>query len=114
MEKKIINRLTRINRILVWPTLILVIVYVFSGYGMTNPALIGELSGGALNRTASIYLHTTLTVPVLLLLLIHILIGMRSALTRAGVKEGTLLDAFLVLLAVFSIVLLVLLETLKS
>lgn len=114
MEKKVSNRLTKINRILVWPTLILVVVYVVCGYGITNPALIGELSGGALNRTVSIYLHTTLAVPVLLLLLIHILIGMRTALTRVGVKEGTLLDAFLVLLAVFSIVLLVLLETLKS
>ena len=114
MEGKVSNRLARINRILVWPTLILVIVFVFSGYGITNPALMGELSGGALNRTVSIYLHTALAAPVLLLLLIHILIGMRTALTRAGVKEGTLLDAFLVLLAVFSIVLLILLETLKS
>jgi hypothetical protein len=102
--------LQKFNRVLVWPTTVLLIVFVVSGYGVTNPALIGELTGGILDRSLSLYLHINLAVPVLVLLLVHILIGLKSTLTRWGVEEGNLLNAFLILLGVFVTVLIVLMQ----
>ena len=102
--------LVRVNRLLVWPTLFLSVAYVIFGYGITNPGVVSELSGGVLNRALSLYLHTVLAVPVLVLLLVHILIGLRSALIRWGVKKGTLLNTFLLLLGIFAVVLLLLMQ----
>jgi hypothetical protein len=102
--------LVRINRLLVWPTSVLFVAYVIFGYGITNPKLISELSGGVLNRTLSLYLHNVLAMPVLTLLLVHILLGLRSALLRWGVKEGILLNMFLLLLGVFAVILLLLMQ----
>ena len=101
------NYLQRLNRLLVWPTLVLFILLAISGYGILNPTLISELTGGLLNHPNSLSLHTTLILPTLTLLMIHILIGFRSALTRWGVKEGRLLDAFLILLGAFAFILMV-------
>jgi cytochrome b subunit of formate dehydrogenase len=102
--------LRKFNRLLVWPTTVLLIVFVVSGYGITNPALIGELTGGILDRSLSLYLHLNLAVPVLILLLVHILIGLKSTLNRWGVKEGNLLNAFLILLGIFVTVLILLMQ----
>jgi hypothetical protein len=102
--------LVRVNRLLVWPTLFLFAAYVIFGYGITNPKFVGELSAGILNRTISLYFHTVLAIPVLTLLLVHILIGLRSALLRWGVKEGILLNVFLLLLGVFAVALLMLMQ----
>jgi len=106
--------LFRLNRLLVWPTLILFMVYVACGYGITNPKLVGELTGGLLSRALALYLHTLLAAPVLILLLIHILIGLKFTLTQWGVKEGALLNAFLILLGAFATALLILMQTLVS
>jgi succinate dehydrogenase/fumarate reductase cytochrome b subunit len=102
--------LVRINRLLVWPTLVLFVAYVIFGYGIWNPKLISELSFGVLNRTFSLYLHNVLALPVLTLLLVHVLIGLRTALIRWGVKEGNLLNAFLLLLGLFAVILLLLMQ----
>jgi succinate dehydrogenase/fumarate reductase cytochrome b subunit len=102
--------LVRVNRLLVWPTLFLFVVYVFSGYGITNPNLVNELSWGILNRTISLHLHMDLALPVLALLLAHVLIGLRSALIRWGLRDGNLLNAFLLLLGVFAVALLLLMQ----
>jgi hypothetical protein len=88
MGKASDNYLIRFNRLLVWLTLILFVAFILFGYGILNPRVVGELTGGLLT-----------------LLLIHILIGGRTALIRWGVKQGKLLDAFLILLGVFAVTL---------
>jgi hypothetical protein len=55
-------------------------------------------------------LHTTLILPTLTLLMTHVLIALRSILTRWGIREGKLLDAFLVLLGAFVFILMVLMQ----
>jgi hypothetical protein len=42
--------------------------------------------------------------------MIHILIAIRSTLTRWGIREGMLLDAFLVLLGAFVLAMMVLMQ----
>jgi len=102
--------LTKFNRVLVWLTLVLFIVFIVSGYGVTNPELIRELTGGVLTRAISLNLHLKLAFPILALLTIHVLIGAKSALTRWGVKQGRLLNVFLILLGIFAVTLLLLMQ----
>lgn len=104
------NYLQRFNRLLVWPTLALFVFLAVSGYGTLNPGLISELTGGLFTHPLSLYLHTTLVLPTLTLLLIHVLIAMRATLIRWGIREGRLLDSFLVLLGAFVLVLIVLMQ----
>jgi hypothetical protein len=98
--------LQRFNRLLVWPTLVLFILLAISGYGILNPGLVNELTGGLFTHPFSLYLHTALILPTLTLLMIHILIALRSTLTRWGM-EGRLLDAFMILLGAFAFTLMV-------
>jgi hypothetical protein len=102
--------LTKLNRVLVWLALVLFIVFTISGYGITNPELIKELTGGIFTRAISLNLHLNLAFPILALLTIHILIGAKSALTRWGVKQGRLLNAFLILLGIFAVAVLILMQ----
>ena len=102
--------LTKFNRVLVWLTLVLSVVFLISGYGITNPGLIRELTGGVFTRAISLNLHLNLAFPVLALLTIHVLIGAKSALARWGVKQGRLLNVFLILLGIFTLTLLLLMQ----
>lgn len=110
MKEKEIDNLQRVNRILVWLTLILFIGLVLSGFGMTNPEVTTRLTGGIFSTTFSMYLHANLAVPVLILLLIHVLVGMKTVLTRWGVKEGWLLNTCLVALGLFAAALIILMR----
>jgi hypothetical protein len=104
------NYLQRFNRLLAVPTLILFTLLAISGYGITNSNTIRELTGGVFTRALSLYLHTNLVLPALTLLTIHILIAIRSTLTRWGVKEGNVLNAFLILLGAFIVTLIVMMQ----
>jgi thiosulfate reductase cytochrome b subunit len=113
--KKVVNHsvgyyLKKFNRILVWSTLVLFMIFVVSGYGITNQEVISELTGGILNRSLSLNLHMTLALPVLALLMIHVLIELRFTLIRWGVKDGMMLNVFVIGLGVFCGVLLVLMD----
>jgi hypothetical protein len=106
--------LKQFNRLLVWPTLVLFIILAVSGYGITNSATMSKLTGGLLTHAVSEYLHVVLALPTLTLLMIHVLIAMRSTLTRWGVKEGRLLDSFLIVLGGFAMTLIVLMQYLVA
>jgi hypothetical protein len=102
--------LNRFNRVLVWLTLVLFVVFVFAGYGLTNPRVTGELSGGVFTKAFSFYVHVNLAAPLLILIMIHALIGLRNALMRWGVEAGLLLNVFLVALGVFTAGVIILLQ----
>ena len=104
------NYLQRFNRLLVWPTLVLLILLAISGYGILNPRLVSELTGGLFTHPFSLSIHTTLTLPTLTLIMIHVLIALRKTLIRWGIREGRLLDAFLILLGAFAFTLMVLMQ----
>lgn len=94
--------LNRFNRMLVWLTLVLFVVFAFAGYGLTNPRVTSELSGGVFTKAFSFYVHVNLAAPLLMLVVVHVLIGLRNALVRWGVESGLLLNVFLVALGVFA------------
>jgi hypothetical protein len=102
--------LKRFNHLLVWPTLVLLILLAISGYAILNPGMIRELTGGLFTHTFSLYLHETLVLPTLTLILIHVLIAIKTILIRGGVREGKLLDAFLLLLGAFVLLLMILMQ----
>jgi hypothetical protein len=104
------DHLQSFNRLLVWPTLVLFILLAVSGYGTLNPGLVSELTGGLFTHLFSLRLHTTLVLPTLTLLMIHVLIAIRATLTRWGIRTGKLLDAFLVLLGAFVMAVIVLMQ----
>ncbi len=110
MEKKANSPLPRFNRVLVWLTYVLLVFFVICGFGIVNPTLISSLTGGILNHSLSSYLHTTLALPVVVLLVIHGMIGLRSNLIRWGIKEGIFLNGFVVSLGGFFVLLFVLLQ----
>lgn len=110
MERTDVSYLKRFNSILVWITLVLSIVLVITGYGITNPGFVSNLTGGIFTRALSLSIHIRLAFVVLILLTIHVLIGAKSALTRWGVKNETLLNVFLLLLGFFAITLLTLMQ----
>jgi thiosulfate reductase cytochrome b subunit len=101
MEKRRDHYIRKFNRILILPLVVLSVVFVIAGYGTVNPQLIGELTGGLLNRSISLYLHTVLAFPVLILLAVHILVQLRFALINLGVKDGVLLNIFVIALGIF-------------
>ena len=106
--------LKKLNRLLVWPTLVLFIILAISGYGIANSGTVDQLTGGLFTHSLSLYLHTVLVLPTLTLLMIHVLIAIRSTLTRWGVREDRLLNAFLILLGAFTVALMVLLQYLVA
>ncbi len=110
MAKPRNSYLRRFNRWLIWPLVVLLAIYIVSGYGIINPGLISALTGELLTRNISLYLHLNLAFPVMILITIHVLIGIESALISWGVKEGKLLYAFMIALGVFAVVLLVLMQ----
>jgi cytochrome b subunit of formate dehydrogenase len=110
MPKTHNHYLLKFDRILTWVSLVLLIILVITGYGIVNPKVISELTGGILTRPLSLYLHTTLDVPVLVLLMFHVLIQLRFALMRWRVKDGVPLNAFIIILGLFSTVLILLMD----
>lgn len=110
MDRARDDYLQRFNHAIVWLLAALLILLVVTGYGITNPQIIGELTGGILTHPLSLYLHTLLDFPVLVLVMIHVLIGLRFALLRRGVKDGKMLSAFLLILGLYSVFLLVLVD----
>jgi Ni,Fe-hydrogenase I cytochrome b subunit len=110
MTKKNNNYLQRFNRLLIWSTVVLFIVFAFSGYGITRPEVTTELTNGIFTRNFSMYLHLHLAGLVLILLLIHVLIGLKIALARWGVEEGKLLNAFIIILGLFVGALIILMQ----
>ena len=86
----------------------LLIIVVISGFGITNPRTTSELTGGVFNSSNSLYWHLNLAVAVLILLMIHVLIALKTALTRWGVQETKLLNVVLVALGLFVTTLIIL------
>lgn len=110
MEKKRKSYLSKLNRILIWFTFFLFVFYVICGFGIINSSSVGTLTGNVLDRDRSAYFHTTLTAPILILLLVHMMIGLRSNLVHWGIREGKLLNAFVIGLGTFFIALFIMLQ----
>ena len=97
----------KLNRVIVWALLFLMIMLIISGYGLTKPSLIRSLTGGRIDYQTALFIHTTLDAPLLILLLIHVLIEIKFSLMRWGVKNQKLLNSLMVILGSICLVLII-------
>ncbi|MDY6912780.1 MAG: hypothetical protein SVM79_10540 [Chloroflexota bacterium] len=74
------------KRIIRWLLLIGIIVYVFTGFGITEYRTVESLTFGLLTKNLSHRIHTAIEIPFLILLLLHIflssLLRVRARLTH--------------------------------
>jgi hypothetical protein len=97
--------LMKANRIIVWILLLLMLIMIISGYGLTKPSLIRSLSGGWIDYHTALFIHTSLDTPFLILLLIHVVIEIRFSLMRWGVKNQKFLNLLMLTLGVICVIL---------
>jgi uncharacterized membrane protein YqaE (UPF0057 family) len=103
----------RINRLIVWALLGLILLTLLSGYGLTNPRLITTITGGLLDHNTSLFIHTTFDPYLTVLLFIHVLIELKFTFMRWGFKKESLLNILLLLLGITSVVSTFYLETVR-
>ena len=67
-----------------WLLLGVTAVYLLSGFGITDPGLVGPLTGGLLGKADAFRLHDLLWVPFVLLLGLHVALnlGRRAGLVK--------------------------------
>jgi succinate dehydrogenase/fumarate reductase cytochrome b subunit len=81
--KSINYYLTKANRISAWLLVVLFIIYGITGYGWTR---------GIIDREFSVYWHTVLTLPLIILLSFHGLYGLRIILISWGIGPKRWID----------------------
>jgi hypothetical protein len=93
--------LVKINRMSAWALLILMVIFIVSGYAWLNRSL--------MPLPLARYLHTELDLLLMIFFLVHVLTSTRFALVRWKVGPSKALDLILVLIGViaFWIVLLI-------
>lgn len=74
--------LRRVGRWCAWAALVLLLVTLLSGYGITRFRVITPLSLGLLNKAVSHRLHHYTTVPLIVFLLLHVGISVRGRVIR--------------------------------
>jgi hypothetical protein len=95
------------NRVIVWILLLFMLMLIISGYGLTKPSLIRFLSGGWIDYHTALLIHTSLDTPLLILLLTHVLIEMKFALMRWGIKNQKLLNLLMLTLGSICLMLII-------
>jgi len=96
-----------VNRVIVWVLLILIVLFVISGYGLLKPSLIRSLTGGRIDYQMSLFIHTTLDTPLLVFLLVHVIIEAKFLLRRWGVKNEKILNITLMTLGLIFLILII-------
>ncbi len=63
-----------VKKFIAWLLLAVSLVFLLTGFGITNPEIIGPLTIGTLSKSSSIRIHEVLWAPFLALLLAHVLL----------------------------------------
>ena len=66
VKKKEVKRVTN------WLLLLVVVLYIVTGFGMTQFRIVEPLTLGLMNRLLAFQIHTYLWIPFLVLLVLHI------------------------------------------
>lgn len=70
-------RRAEVKRYVAGLLLVLVALYLLTGFGITNSGLVAPLTLGLLGKAQSTEIHTLLWGPFILLVLIHLYLGIR-------------------------------------
>ena len=63
-----------LRKILHWLLLVVTVLVIASGFGITRYEIVGKLTFGFLDKASSLSLHSKLAVPFVILLLAHLMI----------------------------------------
>jgi cytochrome b561 len=66
------GRLTFFRKVVHWLVTILIALYLFSGLGITNYQIVEAVTFGSVSKLGAYQLHTSLLVPFLVVLGLHI------------------------------------------
>ena len=81
--------LTGIDRLAAWSSAMLLFLFIVSGFGMTNPELVGRMSGGLFTWRVAYDLHTGLNIPLMVVFTMHTFLGIRRMLIRSTRRRRT-------------------------
>jgi len=79
-KRKTMNYKTR--QIISWLLFVIIILYIFTGLGMTQHKTMEKLSGGLLTKNLSFKIHSNLIYPLAILLLFHIYPSLRRKIKQ--------------------------------
>jgi hypothetical protein len=67
-----------------WLLLAVTVIYLVSGFGITNPGIVGPLTAGVLGKALAFRLHDVLWMPFIALLVLHVVwnVGRRTRLFK--------------------------------
>jgi len=65
-------RILLVKKIVRWVLLVLVILYILTGFGITQFRIIEQLTMGLLTKSLSFRIHLGLTIPFIVLLVLHV------------------------------------------
>ena len=77
-----------IDRAAAWLSATLLLLYLISGFGMTKPLLVEQLTGGVITWRVAYDMHNLLHIPLIIGFTIHTFMGLRRAITRLTRKRG--------------------------
>lgn len=90
-----VNRiLLKVSRISGWALLVFMIIYMVSGYALTENIFMSRYMAG--------YLHTGLDEYMMIVFLAHVLISMKFALKRGGLHNDGLVNTALLFIGLVS------------
>ena len=69
--------LIALKRTLHWVFAVVIVLHIITGYGITHYRTVEKLTFGLLTKTLSFKLHIWLSIPVIVLLILHIYLVLR-------------------------------------
>jgi hypothetical protein len=64
---------------------IVIIVFIITGFGITNYQSVGSLTGGIFSKPTSFLLHSNLIIPFIILLILHMMFTLLKIVRK---KQG--------------------------
>ena len=77
-----------IDRAAAWLSAALLLLYLISGFGMTKPLLVEQVTGDVITWRVAYDMHNLLHIPLIVGFTIHTFMGLRRAITRVTRKRG--------------------------
>ncbi len=66
---------------------IIIILFIISGFGITNYRFIESITFGALSKPTSFQLHNNLIIPLIILLVLHIFFSVQKKYDKKFIKD---------------------------
>jgi hypothetical protein len=74
--------LSRVDHVAAWISAAIMVLYIVSGYGMTQAARAQTFTGGLMTPGRAFTLHNNLYIPLLITFTFHTFMGLRRVLIR--------------------------------